>query len=39
MLATVQLLRHLAVWFGGLLNDGLTVTEGFKISDIDPRGY
>ena len=22
----------------GLLNDGLTVTEGFKIGDIDPRG-
>jgi xanthine dehydrogenase accessory factor len=22
----------------GLLNEGLTVTEGFKIGDIDPRG-
>ena len=22
----------------GLLNNGLTVTEGFKVGDVDPRG-
>ena len=37
-LTRLPVLAPLAGMVRGLLHDGLAVTEGFKIGDIDPRG-